>query len=161
MQLYATLRSLSASTRLVRFFDFFKDIFAFIYFVELTEIIENILTYLEYITLISLICMKVTYLILAFYWLYYVLSIDTEKPVIQSAFTNMSVITDPDLPTAIVTWDAVTATDNSGLVTLTSTHQSGSAFPIGDSNVVYTAIDQSGNVAKSRFFVIVEGNFVL
>ena len=57
-------------------------------------------------------------------------------------------------------WDPVTATDNSGSVTLTSNYQSGSAFPIGENNVVYTATDHSGNSVTSSFIVTVEGIFV-
>ena len=88
---------------------------------------------------------------------YFLLS-DQEKPVIHNALTSRIVETDPSLPSAIVTWDTVVATDNSGSVTLTSNFQSGDTFPIGNTNVLYTAIDQSGNVAMSSFIVTVEGN---
>ena len=60
----------------------------------------------------------------------------------------------------MVTWDTVRATDNSGSVTLTSNHEPGSAFQIGENIVVYTATDQSGNSATSTFVVIVECIFV-
>ena len=87
-------------------------------------------------------------------------SIDDEKPVIASTLTNIRVNTDPGLPSAVVTWDKVTSTDNSGSVTLTSNFQSGDNFPIGTTDVVYTAIDQSDCISTASFVVIVEGNFI-
>ena len=83
--------------------------------------------------------------------------IDAESPVIGSELTNINVNTDPDLPSAVVTWDPVTATDNSGSVTLTSNHQSGDTFLIGDADVVYNATDPSGNVVSGWFIVSVTG----
>ena len=88
-------------------------------------------------------------------------STDREKPLISTVLSNISVNTDPGLPAAVVRWNGVTSTDNSGLVTLTSNFQSGDTFPIGNTTVVYTAIDQSGNVATSSFTVTVEGNAAL
>ena len=73
---------------------------------------------------------------------------------------NIRVNTDPGLPSAIVTWDPVSVTDNSGSTTLTSNFQSGNAFPIGITNVVYTATDPSGNIITTSFTVTVEGNAV-
>ena len=73
----------------------------------------------------------------------------------------MNVSTDPDLPSAVVTWDPVIATDNSGSVTLTSSHRSGDTFYIGDTDVVYNATDPSGNIVSRWFTVSVKGkNFV-
>ncbi|XP_071508204.1 uncharacterized protein [Diadema antillarum] len=54
------------------------------------------------------------------------------------------------------TWREPTASDNSGHVTLTSTHQSGDTFPIGRTTVTYTAIDLAGNVANCSFLVIID-----
>ena len=54
----------------------------------------------------------------------------------------------------------MTATDNSGSVTLTSNYHAGDVFPIGDTNVVYTATDQSSNIATISFTVTVEGNVI-
>ena len=74
---------------------------------------------------------------------------------------NISVNTDPSLPSAVVKWDEVVSTDNSGSITLTSNFQSGDAFPIGSTDVVYTATDQSGNSAAISFTVTVEGNYIV
>ena len=89
------------------------------------------------------------------------LILDNEKPVFARETTNITVNTDPGLPTSVVTWDSVTATDNSGLVTLASNYQSGIAFSIGDTNVIYTAIDPSGNLNRTMFTVTVKGMVVI
>ena len=48
-------------------------------------------------------------------------------------------------------------TDNSGSTMLTSNYESGDLFPIGISNVVYTATDHSGNMDTVSFVVTVYG----
>jgi HYR domain/Secretion system C-terminal sorting domain/Calx-beta domain len=54
------------------------------------------------------------------------------------------------------TWTAPTATDNcTGAVTLTSTHISGTSFPIGITIVTYTAKDVVNNAATCSFTVTV------
>ena len=83
---------------------------------------------------------------------------DNERPVFQTALSSRSVNTDPGLPSAVLKWDPVTAVDNSGSITLTSNFQSGDTFPIGNTTIVYSAIDQSDNVAITGFTVTVEGN---
>ena len=71
----------------------------------------------------------------------------------------MTVFTSPGLPTAVVSWNAaVNVTDNSGSAVLTSNYESGDLFPIGISNVVYTATDDSGNTERVSFVVTVYGN---
>ena len=55
------------------------------------------------------------------------------------------------------TWTEPTATDNSGMVTLTSDYISGGSFPVGTTTVTYTATDESGNTAECDFDVIVAG----
>ncbi len=54
---------------------------------------------------------------------------------------------------AVATWQAPVTIDNSNLVTLSSTHQSGEKFPIGDTTVTYTATDRAGNTAQESFHV--------
>lgn len=51
---------------------------------------------------------------------------------------------------AVVTWDIPSATDNCS-VTLTGTHNSGDTFPLGTTDVVYTATDGSGNTSVCSF----------
>ena len=47
--------------------------------------------------------------------------------------------------------------DNSGSVTLTSNYQSGDAFPIGNTDVVFTATDLNGNTATAILKLTVQG----
>ena len=66
--------------------------------------------------------------------------------------------TDAGLATAVVTWTAATATDNSGVApTSTATHTSGDTFPIGATTVTYTFQDASLNTANCAFTITVNG----
>jgi large repetitive protein len=58
--------------------------------------------------------------------------------------------------TAVVNWATVTASDNCTSATLTSNFTSGQAFPVGTTNVVYTAKDSLKNTAECRFAVTVK-----
>ena len=49
--------------------------------------------------------------------------------------------------------------DNSGSVTLTSNYQSGDSFPTGDTYVVYTASDPTGNTVTTTFTLTVRDMF--
>lgn len=53
-----------------------------------------------------------------------------------------------------VTWAAVTATDNCSAA-LAGSHASGDAFPVGSTNVTYTATDAAGNSSTCNFTVTV------
>ena len=61
------------------------------------------------------------------------------------------------LPAANITWTEPTATDNSGLQTLTSTHSPGSTFSIGVVTVQYRAVDPYGNNVIETFTVTING----
>ncbi len=58
-----------------------------------------------------------------------------------------------------VTWaEEPTTTDNSiTKVTLTTTHSSGTKFPIGNTEVTYTARDASGNEEYAIFLIKIIG----
>jgi gliding motility-associated-like protein len=56
---------------------------------------------------------------------------------------------------AVANWTAPTVSDNCLGVTLTSSHDSGDAFPKGTTQVVYTATDGSGNTSTCSFNVMV------
>ena len=86
---------------------------------------------------------------------------DNEDPVLSSIPANITQNTDPGLPTGVVTWSEPTASDNSGSVTLTSSHESGEAFPIGVTVVTYTAVDAASNMVTSSFAVLIEGMIIL
>lgn len=63
------------------------------------------------------------------------------------------------LPTSVcdtvLNWTPPVASDNCGLVNLTTNFDPGFSFPTGDTMVVYTATDQSGNTATCSFRVVV------
>ncbi|XP_033104830.1 serine-rich adhesin for platelets-like isoform X2 [Anneissia japonica] len=83
---------------------------------------------------------------------------DNEKPNIQQP-DNIIVSTDPDSPTAVVTFPNPEATDNSGKEpTVVCEPKSGTAFPIGQTTVECKATDDSGNTDSVTFTVTVEDN---
>ena len=53
-------------------------------------------------------------------------------------------------------WTPPTFTDNCSVVNVTSSHNSGSEFAIGTTEVIYTARDAEGNQTQCKFKVIVE-----
>ncbi|WP_254094638.1 HYR domain-containing protein [Dawidia soli] len=77
---------------------------------------------------------------------------DNTAPVITGCPAGVNVTTDATCQ-AIATWTPPVATDNC-LVTLTSTHTPGDAFPTGTTTVIYTATDDAGNVTTCSFDVI-------
>jgi len=83
---------------------------------------------------------------------------DTEPPVFADVPDDISTDTDPGEDTAVVTWTVPTATDNvDGAVTPVQTAgpAPGSAFPLGNTTITYTATDTAGNVATASFTVTV------
>ena len=73
--------------------------------------------------------------------------------------TDITQNTDVNLPTAAVEWPPPTATDNSGSVALTTSHEPGSSFSIGTTTVTYRAEDSSGRFVEESFTVTVAGKF--
>lgn len=82
---------------------------------------------------------------------------DVEAPVILNIPADITEILDSSSSTVVVTWTEPSAIDNSGEVTLTSSHASGSAFPVGDTTVTYTAVDGSSNEKTQSFNVRIQG----
>jgi len=82
---------------------------------------------------------------------------DAEDPTINGLPANISVNTDPGLPTAVVSWTPPTAGDNAPGATITQTAgpASGSAFPIGVTTITYEAEDAAGNTTTLSFTVTV------
>lgn len=80
---------------------------------------------------------------------------DVQKPVITNIPANITVSNDAAVCGAKVNWTAPVATDNCPGVVLTSSHQSGDLFPIGNTTVTYTATDAYGNTISSAFTVTV------
>jgi len=81
---------------------------------------------------------------------------DNEPPhVVGSCPSNFTVPTNVSQPFSTVQWAAVAFADNDAVSTLTSTADSGDAFPIGITSVTYTATDKSGNVKQCGFSITV------
>ena len=82
---------------------------------------------------------------------------DSEDPTISNMPTDVTQNTDSGVSNAVVTWTEPTASDNSGDVTLTSTHSPGDTFPIGSTPVIYTAVDSSSNSVIDIFTITING----
>ena len=81
--------------------------------------------------------------------------LDVEAPVIVNCPANVTVSNTVGNCDGVATWMAPTATDNCGVASLTSSHNSGDIFPVGTTTVIYTATDSAGNIATCRFSVTV------
>ncbi len=57
-------------------------------------------------------------------------------------------------------WNEPDSWDNSGLVSVTSSHQSNEHFPVGTTDVMYTATDPYGNFDTCNFTVKIIGKCV-
>ena len=82
---------------------------------------------------------------------------DNEDPVISETPADIIQTTDDGLSTAVVMWTPPSASDNSGQVTLISSHNPGDTFPIGATSVTYTAVDSDSNLSTDSFTVTVQG----
>jgi HYR domain/Domain of unknown function DUF11/CARDB/Secretion system C-terminal sorting domain len=78
---------------------------------------------------------------------------DAIPPVLSNCPTNISLTTTAS--TATANWTTPTATDNCSTPSVSSTYNSGFAFPIGVTPVTYSATDAKGNTAKCSFNVTV------
>lgn len=81
--------------------------------------------------------------------------IDNTEPDLTDCPVVDSPIAQQGSSTARALWDPPTAVDNSAMVTVSSSHSSGDTFPIGPTDVVYTATDAAGNNATCNFTVVV------
>ena len=86
---------------------------------------------------------------------------DNEYPVISDCPTTQNVNAESGMSTGTSTWTAPTASDNSAMVTLETTHSPGDPFDIGTTTVTYTATDSSTNTATCTFDVVVTGNHTM
>ena len=85
--------------------------------------------------------------------------LDTVPPVISDCPTDIFVNLDTCCE-VIVNWIEPTADDGfySLVDTFTSTHSPGDSFPVGKTEVTYTATDAYGNSATCKFSIIIEEN---
>lgn len=80
--------------------------------------------------------------------------IDSDIPAINNLPED--IVVDSDVAcTAPITWTEPEATDNCGVSSISSNLINGSLFDLGVTYVVYTAIDNCGNIARDSFSVTV------
>ena len=84
--------------------------------------------------------------------------IDTIKPVLGAVPTNITVNNDAGQCGAVVTWPAITATDNCANPVVTVNPASGSFFSVGTHTVSVGALDAAGNHVGTTFTVTVTDN---
>jgi hypothetical protein len=77
---------------------------------------------------------------------------DVIRPDIDNCPDNITLNT-TDLNCKVATWTAPTASDECTLVSFTSNYNSGYCFPVGNTNVTYTATDGGGNTSTCTFRV--------
>lgn len=79
--------------------------------------------------------------------------VDDESPTFHNCPNDVVVVTTST--SAPATWTAPTATDNCFIPVITSTHNSGDIFPLGTTQVIYTADDGCNNINNCIFNVMV------
>lgn len=80
---------------------------------------------------------------------------DEAPPVFNSCPTDITVLADAEC-SAIATWSIPSVSDNcTSDITPTADFSSGDTFPLGTTEVIYTAVDQAGNDVTCSFNVIV------
>ena len=106
------------------------------------------------------VCLFVLFLFLFLFYLFCLL-LDVENPLIAGIPDSIIQGTDDNVFHANVSWVQPTATDNSGVVTLVSSHNPGDLFLLGETTVNYTATDPSGNVHTELFVINIKGTHTL
>ena len=86
-----------------------------------------------------------------------IIVVDNEGPVITNCpVSDLTELASGSNCQAVVSWPALVATDEcSGVKSFTSTHEPGTLFDFGTTEVTYTAIDYNDNVSTCTFNVIV------
>jgi len=84
--------------------------------------------------------------------------IDTIQPRILNCPVGASLVTSAWECGARYFWTEPSATDNCSGLTMTSTHASGSLFPVGSTVVTYNVVDASGRSTSCSFVVVVVDN---
>ena len=83
---------------------------------------------------------------------------DAQAPVITNLPATLVLNATATQCNAVGTWPTITATDNCGTATVTTSVASGSVFALGTTAVTVTAVDASGNSTVSTFNVVVQDN---
>lgn len=83
---------------------------------------------------------------------------DTIMPIITDCPMDISINVAPNTCSNTATWTAPTATDNCPNLNMTSTHNPGDEFMVGNTIVSYLAADASGNQMTCNFTITVTDN---
>lgn len=96
------------------------------------------------------------YFFLSIHWWWFFSAADTLPPTLQSCPTDLSAITELGTSGTVVVWTEPIATDISGVANLVfQSHQSGNLFVVGETDVIYTFADNTGNSVDCEFTVTV------
>ncbi|MBK6264359.1 HYR domain-containing protein [Marivirga sp. S37H4] len=82
-------------------------------------------------------------------------AIDDEPPIISNCPSDIDLTLDSGCSIP-ANWTEPEATDECGIVSFVSSHTSGDVFPLGTTEVVYTATDDAGNTSTCTFNVTVK-----
>ncbi|MHC4937111.1 MAG: HYR domain-containing protein, partial [Planctomycetota bacterium] len=80
---------------------------------------------------------------------------DPNGPTYIGVPADMTLLADAGACQTTASWDAPTVTDDCGVAFSSSSHPSGATFPVGMTQVSFTAIDVSGNQTTETFTVTV------
>lgn len=80
---------------------------------------------------------------------------DEEVPKVKNCPSDIQAVAEFGKCSAVVNWDPVEATDNSGYVTVEQTHLQKQRFPVGNTSVRYTFTDNVNNSISCVFLVSV------
>ena len=81
--------------------------------------------------------------------------VDNESPIITGTPADISVVSDPTICGAEITWVEPSVIENCELLAFESDHVPGEVFPVGLTIVTYVATDASGNSFSASFTVTV------
>lgn len=86
-------------------------------------------------------------------------SIETVAPLISNCPSTVSVNLPSNACSMAVSWTIPSATDNCTMGNFSGTHAPGDIFPLGITEVSYTAVDIYGNTSTCTFMVVVDDPF--
>ncbi|XP_022087623.1 hyalin-like, partial [Acanthaster planci] len=81
---------------------------------------------------------------------------DNEAPTVSNCPADLVNGTDPSLPSSVVYWQEPTFSDNVAIAINESNLNPGDVFPVGNTTVIYSVSDSSGNTVNCSFIVTVK-----
>ncbi|XP_071945813.1 hyalin-like [Antedon mediterranea] len=86
---------------------------------------------------------------------FYIIIEDTEAPFVSDCPEDFTLPTDNGEPHRVTYWTEPTVTDNSGSVSISQSHTTGSTFDLYNTTITYNFTDSSENVASCTFTVTI------